>query len=77
MDSTVGGHGPHDTRNPANPLSQRNAPFTKSNGLVQPSGLGIGTIVLDADGAGIVAGIEWRVGARPRPVVFGAGRALR
>jgi hypothetical protein len=77
MDSTAGGHGPQDTRKPANPLSSRNAPLTRTNGQVQASGLGIGTIALDTDTNGHVTGIEWVVGAKPEKIVFGAARALR
>ena len=76
MDSTAGGHGPDDTRKPADPLSQRNAPILTSNQTVEPSGLGIGTIALDTTSGGQVTGVEWNVGDAPEPIVFGAGRPL-
>ncbi len=76
MDSTAGGHGPDDTRKPADPLSQRNAPILTTNQTVEPSGLGIGTIALDTTPGGQVTGVEWNVGDAPEPIVFGAGRPL-
>lgn len=76
MDSTAGGHGPQDTRKPNNPLSQRNDPIKTTSGQVQASGLGIGTIALDTNASGQVTGVEWNVGNKPEPIVFGAGRAL-
>jgi hypothetical protein len=76
MDSTAGGHGPDDTRKPNNPLSQRNAPITTAKGLVQASGLGIGTIALDTTTGGIVTGVEWNVGDNPEGIQFGAARPL-
>jgi hypothetical protein len=77
MDSTAGGHGPDDTRRPTDPLSERNAPIVDRQGQPVPSGLGIGTLVLDTDARGTVTGVEWSVGAKPEAVVFGAGRPLR
>jgi hypothetical protein len=77
MDSTAGGHGPDDTRRPSNPLSERNAPIVDKQGHPVPSGLGIGTLVLDTDARGVVTGVEWSVGAQPEAVVFGAARPLR
>jgi hypothetical protein len=76
MDSTAGGHGPDDTRKPDDPLSERNAPILTTSGQVQPSGLGIGTIALDTTPSGTVTGVEWNVGDKPEPIVFGAGRPL-
>jgi len=76
MDSTAGGHGPDDTRKPDDPLSERNAPIHTTSGQVEPSGLGIGTIALDTTPSGTVTGVEWNVGDRPEPIVFGAGHAL-
>jgi hypothetical protein len=77
MDSTAGGHGPDDTRRPSDPLSERNAPIVDRQGQPVPSGLGIGTLVLDTDASGTVTGVEWSVGAKPEAVVFGAGHPLR
>jgi hypothetical protein len=76
MDSTAGGHGPLDTRKPNNPLSQRNAPITVSSGVVQASGLGIGTIALDTTPSGQVTGVEWNVGDHAEGIQFGAGRPV-
>ena len=73
MDSTAGGHGPDDTRKPASPLSERNAPILTTSGAVEPSGLGIGTIALDTTPSGTVTGVEWNVGDLPEQIVFGAG----
>jgi hypothetical protein len=70
------GHGPDDTRKPNNPLSQRNAPITTAQGLVQASGLGIGTIALDTTTSGIVTSVEWNVGDHPEGIQFGAARPL-
>jgi hypothetical protein len=75
MDSTGGGHGPLDTRKPASPLSQRNAPITVSSGVVEASGLGIGTLALDTTAGGIVTGVEWNVGDQAEGIQFGAARA--
>jgi hypothetical protein len=76
MDSTAGGHGPDDTRKTDDPYSARNAPILTRSGAVEPSGLGIGTIALDTTPAGQVTGVEWNVGDRPEPIVFGAGHPL-
>ncbi len=76
MDSTAGGHGPDDTRKPNDPLSERNAPILTRSGVVQPSGLGIGTIALDTTPSGNVTGVEWNVGDPPEQIVFGAGHPL-
>ena len=76
MDSTAGGHGPDDTRKPNDPLSERNAPILTRTGVVEPSGLGIGTIALDTTPAGMVTGVEWNVGDPPEKIVFGAGHPL-
>jgi hypothetical protein len=77
MDSTAGGHGPDDTRRPSDPLSERNAPIVDRQGQPVPSGLGIGTLVLDTDAGGTVTGVEWSVGAKPEAVVFGAGHPIQ
>jgi hypothetical protein len=75
MDSTAGGHGPDDTRqNPQ--LDQRNAPILTTSGKVEPSGLGIGTIVLDTNSSGQVNGVDWSVGAAEESIDFGAGHPL-
>ena len=76
MDSTAGGHGPDDTRQTTDPLSQRNAPILTKSQTVEPSGLGIGTIAFDTTPTGQVSGVEWNVGDAPEPIVFGAGRPL-
>ena len=73
MDSTAGGHGPDDTRKPNDPLSQRNAPLLTKSKVVEPSGIGIGTIALDTTTSGQVTGIEWNVGDQPESIIFGAG----
>lgn len=75
MDSTSGGHGPDDTRRDPT-LSQRNAPIPAKGGGEAPSGLGIGTLVLDANGAGKVTAVEWSVGVRPESIAFGAARPV-
>ncbi len=71
-DSTQDPHGPDDTRLPTNPLSQRNALAPGQNGVNVPSGLGIGTLILDTTPAGIVNGVRWSVGVAPFSVTFGA-----
>jgi hypothetical protein len=76
MDSTAGGHGSDDTRKPSDPLSDRNAPIVAKDGSVEPSGLGIGTIVLNTDPSGSVTGVEWNVGDSPEQIVFGAGHPI-
>jgi len=82
MDSTAGGHGPDDTRQPANasgqpnPLSKRNAPILTRSGDVEPSGLGIGTLALNTTPSGHVTGVEWNVGDKPESIVFGAGHPV-
>jgi hypothetical protein len=75
-DSTQYPHGPLDTRSPAALLSQRNALAPIGQGKAEvPSGLGIGTMVLDTDVAGAVTGVQWSVGDKVgvEPVQFGAG----
>ncbi len=76
MDSTAGGHGPDDTRKPYTSLYERNAPILTRSDVVEPSGLGIGTIALDTTPSGGVTGVEWNVGDAPEPIVFGAGHPL-
>ncbi len=75
-DSTQYPHGPLDTRSPASLLSERNALAPIGQGKAEvPSGLGIGTMVLDTDASGIVTGVQWSVGDKVavEPVQFGAG----
>jgi hypothetical protein len=76
MDSTAGGHGPDDTRQSDDPLSERNAPIVTSQGSIEPSGLGIGTVALDTTANGTVTGVEWSVGDKPEQIVFGAGHPI-
>ena len=75
MDSTATPHGPHDTRRPENPLAQRNIPIVNARGVTAPSGLGIGTMGFSTTPEGRVVGVQWSLGRKPKPVVFGAGRA--
>jgi hypothetical protein len=75
MDSTATQHGPHDTRRPENPLSQRNIPVVNARGATAPSGLGIGTMGFRTSPQGHIVGVEWSLGRAAKSVVLGAGRS--
>lgn len=83
MDSTATPHGPDDTRQASNRLSERNAPLEEHGasttgrvGRGARSGLGIGTIVLFTRPSGKVVGVEWAFGTTVEHVSFAAARAL-
>jgi hypothetical protein len=84
MDSTATPHGSADTRRDDNPLSARNAPLgvlpaSSNTHRAHPnahSGLGIGTIALDAGPTGAVTGVEWTIGTPVEHVNFDAARPL-
>ena len=80
MDSTATPHGPDDTRQASNRLSERNAPLAghgaSTTGRGARSGLGIGTIVLFTRSSGKVVGVEWSFAGNVEHVSFAAARAV-